>query len=851
MATRLYRGKGSGNNNVRGSTNKVIGDPQSDTNREALPVPVPGKVGDTPYIKNGKWWIGNIDTGIDAEGPKGDPAVLIVDTVAELKALPQSEIDRLVSGDYKCVQLNGYYAKDDTPDSIEYYYYTGDNADDGGSVFSFKGIKVSHDFGKDVDSVYFGSKYGDLPDSFLRLNSALNYAIKSNRRLLISNKGYEYKISQSLNLGTNSNYSVIGILNPIINCYTEGSSAIYSIPELNNMGFIVNPNSVIMEGDYQLSLTKTDGLDIGDVIRTYTTEPIGNVVTRYLKGEYFRITEIDRVKNILTLDHSVGVDINDVSKVEIIKPTVSKNVNIDGITFISKGDRATVARFDHLADSSITSCFFRTSTKYCYVALQVIGYNTVVDDCYSENAFDPALSLGYGFNISGRSVTVKNSTAKSCKHGATVASLTISSDIKFLNCKVYDSIGQKALDIHGAAYDCTIDNCDVYSSAGFINLRGFKGMRARSNNYFGNKDFVTNQQAVAIYGEATGVMDGLDFSRNHIENFNGAVITSQFSTRIKNATIVSNTSFNSGRFLGLFSLFNLSREVIVENSTIQFNVSTGTVNPDVEIQITGSDNKISHNNLGVFQGGGIAVTGTTQYTSRRNTVENNILLKKGDSVVANAIANSYTEGSIVRFNECSNGFNNIVSGAGDNVNLISYGNNSDSIDGFGLPSEFNTFNNPSDITSKKLISVKSIVDNSVWWRDVNMIVYFKGSVSNTSSFDNHISTGYYLLGAASTTPAQYNIPSNEGGILNVVFTNTLNIKQEFVTRTAKVYVRYRFNSIWSSWNRIDNYLDIVTSRPTLINGETRVIIESPSNKMIWGLGTSGATVWRDVNGVVV
>lgn len=102
-------------------------------------------------------WLDHLPAGKDGNpGPKGDPAILIVDTVEELKSIPQSEIDRLISGSYKCIQLNGYYFKDDTPSSIEYYFYDGPIEEDGGSIFSIGNIKVKHDFNQTIDLRYYG-----------------------------------------------------------------------------------------------------------------------------------------------------------------------------------------------------------------------------------------------------------------------------------------------------------------------------------------------------------------------------------------------------------------------------------------------------------------------------------------------------------------------------------------------------------------------------------------------------------------------------------------------------------------------------------------------------------------------
>lgn len=107
--------------------------------------------------------------------PNWGEAFLEKDTVAQMRGLSPVEILLLKSGYYKGITLNGYYEKGDTPASIQYYLYNGSDVDDGGSVFEVRGIKVKHDFNRNIEPLYFGVKYGEY-DSTICWSKLLTYA---------------------------------------------------------------------------------------------------------------------------------------------------------------------------------------------------------------------------------------------------------------------------------------------------------------------------------------------------------------------------------------------------------------------------------------------------------------------------------------------------------------------------------------------------------------------------------------------------------------------------------------------------------------------------------------------------
>lgn len=163
------------------SVSKVIGYQQSQVNSSPLPVPVPGE-----------------------KGVKGDPSVLIVDTVRDLKNIPDEEINKIVSREYKCVQLNGYDEVGDTPAPLFYFLTKSTAIEDLGSVFEVKGIKLK---GNPDYADYFGCN--DKKDSTAQFTNYVNYVWMSGRQaVILYNKSYKGDIiisDENINvLGNNS-----------------------------------------------------------------------------------------------------------------------------------------------------------------------------------------------------------------------------------------------------------------------------------------------------------------------------------------------------------------------------------------------------------------------------------------------------------------------------------------------------------------------------------------------------------------------------------------------------------------------------------------------------------------------
>lgn len=125
---------------------------------------------------------------------------LVKDTMADMKAASFTEIILLNLGYYKCVQLNGYYVKGDTPAPINYYWNpTSTTIDDGGSVIQIINQvngRLEHFFQDAVDVRYFG------------LRSGTQYVNNPNlvNNIFINNQGktilFDYGTDFTMSMGT-------------------------------------------------------------------------------------------------------------------------------------------------------------------------------------------------------------------------------------------------------------------------------------------------------------------------------------------------------------------------------------------------------------------------------------------------------------------------------------------------------------------------------------------------------------------------------------------------------------------------------------------------------------------------
>lgn len=149
---------------------------------------------------------------ISASIQKGQP--LNKNTMEEMRALTDAEIDGLVRGIYSHVQLNGYYEAGDTPAAINYYISDTADPDDGGSVIEVGDIKLEHEYSYDVDARYFGARALPGLDNSAVLSRIESYLSGvSNKNLIIEAlDGESFETSSEFNLPVGHDLNCVSTL---------------------------------------------------------------------------------------------------------------------------------------------------------------------------------------------------------------------------------------------------------------------------------------------------------------------------------------------------------------------------------------------------------------------------------------------------------------------------------------------------------------------------------------------------------------------------------------------------------------------------------------------------------------
>ncbi len=122
--------------------------------------------------------------------PQWGELFLEVDTVADLRAMSAYNQYLIWIGYYKGVRLNGYYIKDDTPYSLEYFLSTTTINEDGGSIFQIGNIKLQHKFISTCDIRHFGAKGNGIDNDRINVQNAVSYCSNKKVKLLVSTGSY-------------------------------------------------------------------------------------------------------------------------------------------------------------------------------------------------------------------------------------------------------------------------------------------------------------------------------------------------------------------------------------------------------------------------------------------------------------------------------------------------------------------------------------------------------------------------------------------------------------------------------------------------------------------------------------
>lgn len=125
--------------------------------------------------------------------PKFGETFLEKDTMQAMRDLSLVEVLLLKMGYYKGIKLNGYYTKNDTPSTIEYYLSNTADIDNGGSVIVVGDIKLEHKFKGTVIAEYFGCSI-DIEDNKQYIESVIDFSTDNDLIVKFANEG-DYKYS--------------------------------------------------------------------------------------------------------------------------------------------------------------------------------------------------------------------------------------------------------------------------------------------------------------------------------------------------------------------------------------------------------------------------------------------------------------------------------------------------------------------------------------------------------------------------------------------------------------------------------------------------------------------------------
>lgn len=163
---------------------------------------------------DGKIWFKERETGeyFRVNLPNWGEIFLEKDTMAQTRGLNPTEILLLKAGYYKGVKLNGYYAKGDTPRSIEYYISETTKQDDGGAIVEVSDIKLEHYFTGRLEAQYYGiigvnsyTNINQVPDRSTEIQRFEDYRVANGLLGVFNNVGH-IRINTSIQVTESVNW---------------------------------------------------------------------------------------------------------------------------------------------------------------------------------------------------------------------------------------------------------------------------------------------------------------------------------------------------------------------------------------------------------------------------------------------------------------------------------------------------------------------------------------------------------------------------------------------------------------------------------------------------------------------
>lgn len=535
------------------------------------------KIGDGVRLFRDLPWFNIVITG---------DSMVVVNTIAEFRLLPQSILDRLESGQLKGVTVLGYYTKGDTPLPIDYYLSDTTSLDDGGSVIEVGSVKLEHKFDNSVDVKYYGY-FGDKIHK-----SQLEKCIQNNNSVIISESA---DIGNGLNI-TKNNLDLIGVNSELL------------ITEQTNYALRIN-------GDNNRLLSiKLDGDN--KTVRGFSMNGINNEVLS---------CNVSNCYGSATLGASaiefVNNDTNIVQNCKALNNRV-ENISAPNIGEIGAGEgsaRGIVVvgyNSDRFKPNHIDNNYVYNITGREGDGIHVISVNG------STLSFDNSYTFVSNNNVENCNRRLIKIQSSNCEVYNNSFSNTFSNAemvganggigiINSNNTLVYNNIG----DVTKFPYGISVSNETTSLGVGNViegnNLKSDKNTASSWDNPINQRAlYIVNQQAIKVSNNI--FLDGrFEFVNTKASTISDNTILNTTTTNLNqgiqlDANCIGNTisgnkgDSNTGVIVYFISV--AGKENIIRNNSNNFDKSLNY--SIVQLTATASDNVISnnHNNSDVFNG---------------------------------------------------------------------------------------------------------------------------------------------------------------------------------------------------------------------------------------------------------
>lgn len=563
-----------------------------------------------PSSKGGGFGVRTFDVGQSRD--------LVVDTIQDMRSMSKSDLLMFKLGIYDFVELQGYYAKGDTPSPIKYQLSTTEDEDDGGSVIDVSGLKFIHEFVDILDVSYYGVSSTVLNNTPL-INKAIDYASLNNIPRVVNygnifvsvvEEAIPTDYSNAINLKSNIHFENYGTIK--LNPTNIERTAIISCLNISNFSIRVG----LIEGDKLTHLGTTGEWGMG--IRLYSCRKYsiinGSIKTCWGDGIILTAGASSSQYNEGCFNGLIGNLTLDNNRRQGITVGCANKLLIDNCLLINTGGTLPQSGIDIEPNNNqncrniVLSNIKASDNLGSQLVISALALNANVDGVSIENC-----------DIAGR-VHISSSNEEPT---------AVVQNIGLRKCKI-SSLNQSGINIINGVKSVDISDCDIYTIKNdglpdaYAAIRIFKSSncKARFNRLSSDK----TADGVSI----TDISQNHDISDNTINNvLRGVANTSNNSIFSKNIILnavegVINYGNNNSFSKNIIDDVSISGIRIASGSgnKVSFNEVSGIVDTTYGIRVdsTGTNNETISNNVIDVINGIINISSNSKILS--NTIKN-------------------------------------------------------------------------------------------------------------------------------------------------------------------------------------------------------------------------------------